>query len=121
MFFIGSEEKCERKVNKYKMRAEKSTDNTGFTISSNESEEEATKLNSNTVNPRNSNLLNKRNNWSLLNYDKINNCFNFTVGIINQIRKKKFLVWMNSFRLQDVRQSVTTKVMIMKKPSRLNN
>ena len=80
MSFIGSEEKCEKKVNKYKMRAEKSTDNTGFTISSNESEEEATKLNSNTVNPRNSNLLNKCNNWTLLNYDKINNCFNFTVG-----------------------------------------
>ena len=61
------------------MRAEKSTENTGFKISSNESEE-ASKLNSNTVNPRNSNLLNKRNNWTLLNYDKINNCFNFTVG-----------------------------------------
>ena len=62
------------------MRAEKSTDNTGFTISSNKSEEEATKLNSNTVNPRNSNFLKKLNSWTLLNYDKINNCFNFTVG-----------------------------------------
>ena len=80
MSFIGSEEKCEKKVNKYKMRAEKSTENTGFTISSNESEEEATKLNSNTVNPRNSNFLKKLNSWTLLNYDKINNCFNFTVG-----------------------------------------
>ena len=57
MSFKGSEEKCEKEVKKYKIRAEKSTENTGFKISSNESEEEASKLNSNTVNPRNSNLL----------------------------------------------------------------
>jgi hypothetical protein len=44
----GIEQKCERKVQKYKERAEKSKDNAAFAISSNESDGDTRQVNSQT-------------------------------------------------------------------------